>query len=98
MDGKVVDRREPKSHEPVIIELPILIAIGAIPVTRIVVPFASEPHRNAVPGERPQFLDEPVIQLLDPLVRKKSGDFISPIDELRAIPPARINRVCQSYF
>ena len=88
MDGKVVDRREPKSHEPVIIELPILIAIGAIPVTQIVVPFVSEAHRNAVPGERPQFLDEPVVQLLDPLARKKSGNFISPIDELRAIPPA----------
>src|SRR5580704_2959549 len=56
-NGKVVDRREPRGHEPVVVELPVLIAIGAIPVTRVVVPLICKPDRDPVPGKRPDFLD-----------------------------------------
>ena len=82
MDGKVVDRREPKSHELVVIELPVLIAIRAVPVTRVVVPLVSKAHRDAVSGERPQFLDEPVVQLFRPLPREEGDDFVSSVNEL----------------
>ena len=84
---KVVDACKPCGHEPVLIELPVLIAIGAVPVARVIVPLLREAHRDAVPGERPQFLDEPVVQFLDPLAGEEGNDFVSPGDELLAVPP-----------
>ena len=48
--------------------------------------------------KRPQFLDEPVVQLPGPFAREKSNDFGPSVDELRAVPPSRVDRVCQSYF
>ena len=57
-------------------------------MTRVVVPLVSEAYRNAVPGECPQFLDEPVVQLLRPLASKESNDFITSVDELRPVPPS----------
>jgi hypothetical protein len=87
-----------RGHEAIVIKLPVLIAVGAVPATRVVVPFISGAYRDALPVERPQFLDEPVVQLLGPLAREKSNDFVSSVDKLRAVPSSRIDRVCQSYF
>lgn len=42
-------------------------------MARIVVPIVGEAHRGAVSGECPQFLDEPVVQLLGPLAREESN-------------------------
>ena len=64
---------------------------------RVVVPLVREAYRDAVPGARPQFLDEPVVQFLDPLASEERQDFVSSVDELRAVPPSCIDRVCQSY-
>src|SRR5215813_9576657 len=86
LDRKVVDGGKPCGHEPVVIKLPVLIAIGAIPVTRVVVPLVSKAYCDAVPSERPQLLDEPVVQFLGPLARQESNDFVSSVDELRAVP------------
>jgi hypothetical protein len=52
-------------------------------VTRVVVPLVSKAHRDAVPGERPQFLDEPVVRLLGPLAREKSNNGDDEIRQLR---------------
>ena len=67
-------------------------------MTRVIVPLVSEADRDAIPGERPHFLHEPVVQFLHPLAREESNDFVSSIDELRAVPPPRINCVHKSYF
>ena len=87
-NGNVIDGRKPCRHQSVFIELPVLIAIGAIPVTRVVVPFVREAHRDTVSGERPHFLDEPVVQLPSPLAREEGYDFVSSINELRSVPPS----------
>src|SRR5262249_26124623 len=50
---KVVDRRKAGCHEAIVIELPVLIAIGAMPVTRVVVPLVSKAYRDAITCERP---------------------------------------------
>ena len=55
-------------------------------------------HRDAVAGERPQFLDKPIVQFFGPLAREKSNDFVSSVDELGAIPPSRIDRLSQGYL
>src|SRR5215471_12034504 len=94
----IIDGRMPYCHEPVVIEFPVLIAVRAIPVTRIIVPFISEAYRDAVSSKRPEFLDESIVQFLCPLARKKSDDFVSPANELRSISPARVDRVGQGNF
>ena len=57
-------------------------------MTRVIVPLVSEAYRDAVRGERPQFLDEPIVQLSGPLASEEGNDFVSSVDELRAIPPS----------
>src|ERR1700686_2375710 len=86
-NGKVVDGCKSRRHKPIIIEFPVFIAVGAIPVIRVVVPLVSEAYRDPVPGKRPQFLDEPVVQLIGPLAREESNDFVSSVNELRSVRP-----------
>src|SRR5450432_4591336 len=87
-NGKVVDGCKSRRHKPIIIEFPVLIAVGAIPVFRVVVPLVSEAYGDPVPGKRPQFLAEPVVPLRGPLAREKSNDLVSSVDEFRSIPPS----------
>src|ERR1700736_2285284 len=87
-NGKVVDGCKSRRHKPIVVEFPVLIAVGAIPVIRVIVPLVSEAYRDPVPSKRPHFLDKPVVQLLRPLVREEGNDFVSSGDELRSVPPA----------
>src|SRR5713101_3891794 len=86
--GKVVDGCKSRRHKPIIIEFPVLIAVGAIPVIRVIVPLVSETYGDPVLGKRPHFLDKPVVPLLGPLAREKGNDFVSSGDEVRSVPPA----------
>ena len=54
-------------------------------MTRAIVPLVGEAYGDAIPGERPELLDEPVVQFFDPLARKESNDFVSSVDELRSV-------------
>src|SRR5262245_19561518 len=47
-NGQIVDARDAPLHEPAIVELPVLVAVRAIPVARIVVPLIGETHGNAI--------------------------------------------------
>src|SRR5580704_10768501 len=85
-NGKVVDGCKSRHHKPIIIEFPVLIAVGAIPAIRVVVLLVSEAYGDPVPGKRPHFLDKPVVQLLGPLTREESNDFVSSVNELRSVP------------
>jgi hypothetical protein len=57
-------------------------------VIRVVAPLVGEEYGDPVPGKRSHFLDQPVVQLLGPLAREESNDFVSSVDELRSVPPA----------
>src|SRR6266403_697179 len=48
LDRQVINGRKPKSHQTIAIKLPVLIAIGAEPVSGVITPFVGEPHGNAV--------------------------------------------------
>src|SRR6202049_1554569 len=87
-NGKAVDGCKPRRHKPIVVEFPVLIAVGAIPVIRVIVPLISETYGDPVPGKRPHFLDKPVVPLLGPLARQKSNDLVSSVDEVRSVPPA----------
>ncbi len=66
LDGKVVDAGEPPTHEAVVAKLPVLIPIGSKPIPQIIVPLVGKTHRDTGSVERPQFLDQAVLQLLLP--------------------------------
>jgi hypothetical protein len=66
VDRKVVDAGDAAAHQAVLIELPILVAVGPEPVTTVVVPFVGDAHREAVLAEGPQLLDRAIVQLAVP--------------------------------
>jgi hypothetical protein len=51
-------------------------------------PLVGEAYGNTIVGERPQFLDEPVVQLSCPFAREERNDFRSSTDEFRTVPPS----------
>ena len=86
--GQVVDAREAGAHQAVLRELPVLVAVRAKPIAGVIVPLVSEAYGDPVPGKRPHFLDKPVVQLLGPLTREESDNFVSSVNEFRSIPPS----------
>src|SRR5262249_23249483 len=92
-DWQVIDARDAQTHQPVLIELPVLVAIAAKPIAAIIVPFVGEANRDSVLAKRPNLLDQAVIELTIPLARQKSFDFRSTLDELGAITPTTVRRV-----
>src|SRR3569833_1047358 len=89
-DGDVVDARFAPAHQPLLVELPLLVAVGAEPAAAGVVPFVLEAHGDAVAVERPQILDQPVVELLLPLAREEADDRRAALDEFRTVSPATV--------
>ena len=59
-------------HQSIIVELPVFVAVCAVPKTRLrVLPFVLETNGNSVVSERPELLHEPVVQLFAPLAIQK---------------------------
>lgn len=75
-DRQVVDAREPALHEPVLVEFPVLIAVGAVPIPRVVVPLVGETHGDAVAVVRPKLLDRAVVELAGPLSGEELLDLL----------------------
>jgi hypothetical protein len=92
---QVVNAGVPVVHHASRIELPVLIAIGAVPLTGIIVPLIRESHRDAIPVERPEFFDEPILEFFLPFARKQLHNLLTPIDELRPIAPSAVQRIAQ---
>src|ERR1700722_2857038 len=92
-NGKIVDAGVPDPVETVLIILPVLIAVGTKPVTRIVPPLVRETNCDVISRERPQLFDQPVFQLLGPLSLHEVDDGRSPGGELSPVSPPRIHRI-----
>src|SRR6266545_1041109 len=97
-DGKVVDARVPHAHQPLLVEFPVLVAVGPEPVARVIVMLVSEADGDPVALECPELLDEPVVELLRPFAREKRHDLVTPVDELRPVPPVAVRCVGQSHL
>lgn len=52
-DGDVVDAGFAAFHQSVLVELPLLVAVRAIPLARFIVPFVLKPHRDSIVREGP---------------------------------------------
>src|SRR6185503_7270489 len=81
-NGQIVDARDATLHESAIVELPVLVAVGAIPIARIVMPLVREPNGNAVALAGPEFLDEPILKLPRPFAPQKFLNRCSTRQEL----------------
>src|SRR3954462_15804158 len=86
----VVDRRLAAPHQAVLVELPLLVAVGAIPLAARIVPFVLEANRDAVFVERPEVLDQAVVVLLLPFAGEERDDGLAPLKNLGAIAPAAV--------
>ncbi len=73
---QIVDTGVTHRHQALRIEFPIFVAVGTEPVLSIVVPLIGETHRNAVVRERPQFLDETVVEFSRPFTREQADNSV----------------------
>src|SRR5882724_6886975 len=67
LDGDIVDAGLAPPHQAVFVELPLLVAVGAMPLPGIVAPFVLETHGNTILIEPPEVLDQAIVVLLCPL-------------------------------
>src|SRR5689334_5494606 len=89
-DRDVVDAGFTPPHQAVIIELPLLVPIGTVPIAGIIVPFVLKTHRNAIGSERPQLLNQAVVQFASPFSPQKFNDCMAAFEELGPITPSAI--------
>src|SRR3954470_2956968 len=97
-DRQVVDAGDPPSHQALFVELPILVAVATKPVARIVVPFICKAHGYPVVAKRPDLLDQPILQLANPLAYEECLDGLAATNELGAVAPDAIQRIGNRYF
>src|SRR4051812_43867817 len=97
-DRQVVDARDASGHEPVVVELPILIAVGSEPVAAVVVPLVRKSDGNTILVKGPELFDQPIVQLLGPLAPEKPDDLIPPDEKFRTISPCAVDRVRHRHF
>src|SRR3989442_1731192 len=90
LDGQVVDAGEAEFHVAAFVELPVLVAVGAIPLAGVVVKLILEAHRDAVAREGPEFLLQAVIQLAIPFAAQKLDDLRAAVQELGTVAPMRV--------
>src|SRR5437762_9204249 len=91
----VVDARLAALRQAVLVELPLLVAMGAKPACRRIARLVDEADGDAVCGEGPDLLDEAVLELALPLAGEKGLDCRPPFEELRTISPPAVFRVCE---
>jgi len=72
-DWQIIDAGDAQAHQPVLVELPILVAIAAKPIAAIIVPFVGEANRDSVLAKRPNLLDQTVIEFAIPLISARPG-------------------------
>src|SRR5574341_552756 len=81
------------THQAVLVELPVLVSVGAEPASRIIVVFVSEPDRDTIARERPQFLDEPVVEFPAPFAFQELDDLGPSLKDFAAVSPLAVDRI-----
>ena len=57
IDDKVIDARNSTAHQAAIVELPVLVSVGAIPLTGAVPTFVGKTNSDPVAGKCPKLFD-----------------------------------------
>jgi hypothetical protein len=83
----------PNPHQTICGEFPVLVSVSAEPLTAVIMMLVSITDCDAVPCERPQLLDQAVVELLVPFAGQKSLRLSAARHELDAVTPAGIDGV-----
>src|SRR5579862_7587337 len=86
-DRQFIDARVARIHQTLFVEFPILVAVSAEPVSRVIVVFVCEAHCNSIAIECPQLFDEPVVQFSRPLSCEKCNNLFSAGRKFSAVSP-----------
>src|SRR5437870_8199142 len=95
LDRQVVYAGEAAFDVAGLVKLPILVAVGTIPLAGIVVPFVFETHGDAVVAERPQLFLQTIVQFLVPFATEELDDLSATVKELRSVAPFGVFRVSE---
>src|SRR5262245_59444620 len=85
-------------HQTVFIELPIFIAVGSKPVSRIVMTFISETNGDPIVLKSPKFLDQSVVEFPRPFTTEKSDNLFPADEEFGSVAPPALFAVGKSHF
>lgn len=97
-DRLVIDAGVSVVHQPVRAEFPVLVAMGAEPIARIVMPFIRKPHCDATAVERPELLDETVVVLFLPFPGEKGDNGRATLQEFSSVSPPAIGGIGEGDF
>ena len=89
-DRQIIDAGMAHLHQPVFVELPVFVAVGAVPLTVFVMPFVGKAHGDAVVVMGPEFLDQAVLLLALPLAGEEVADLLAAARELAAVAPLAV--------
>src|SRR5215475_3231510 len=89
-DLDVVDAGLAAAHQAVLVELPLLVSVGAMPLARRIMPLILEADRDAVAVECPEVLDQAIVELGGPFAREESDDRLATFEKFRAVAPAAV--------
>src|SRR5690242_19263754 len=90
-NGQIVDAGDAPAHIAEFVKFPVLISVGAKPISRIVMPLIGKSHGDSVRLKRPKFFDEPIVEFFSPFSGQELNDRVAPGEEFRTIAPDRIN-------
>src|SRR5215475_5949546 len=90
LDGQVVDAGQTKPHQALVVELPVLVAVRAEPVPRIIVPLVGETDGNAAPLEGPQLLDQAIVEFAGPLAGEEGDDLPASVEAWATFSGSRV--------
>src|SRR6266478_796864 len=96
-DRHIVDAGFAPAHQAVFIELPLLVAVGAVPLPGIVMPFILKAHCDVIVVERPEILDQAILMLPCPFAGEERDDRGAAFKEFGAVAPAAIFRIGQRH-
>lgn len=82
LNRQVVDAGDAPLHEPMLVELPVFVAIRAPPMTCVVMPLVRETYGYTVSVKRPKLFGQSVIQFFTPLSGEKPNDRLAARQEL----------------
>src|SRR5882762_6890510 len=96
-NGQIVDAGDAAAHIAEIVKFPVLISVGAKPISRIVMPFVGKADGDSVCLKRPKFFDEAIVEFLVPFAAQELNDRVPSGEEFGTIAPHRIDGISQRY-
>lgn len=92
-DWHVIDRGVTLLHEAVFVEQPILVSVRAKPIAIVVMIFIAKTNSNSIVSVGPEFLDQSVVLLADPLVLEKVSHLFAALQKTGTVAPNCVDAV-----